>query len=413
MSLTYPFALSSVAFAHTDARNHGGYPDALTHYALDRIKAFTRWLNGQQGFIGEVGIPQNLPHSRSQFYDEKQWAALGERWYKYVANQRFWVTAHGVSERYYNFYDGGYYASIWLCPGRDRSVLSPPFPKVVARRGYQAALVSRHRGPYRGVNFPNAQKWIYGTHSRFKPGRYGIDYWYPTINDYPRDPAVNGGKNSYEYLYSEGVRLIRLGFRWERIQPRLGYGLNKTELGRMKHSVRNAGRAGLKVILDLHNYGGYWATNSGGADGYGKVRLNSPGCTKEHFRGLWRRLSAEFRGNPTVIAYDLMNEPIGHGGIATYRRKSPGSTWQEITSFVHASLRRSGDKKTIIIPTYAFWPSAIPKHHPGGPWIKGDAKVRYSAHCFFDRTTSQPGTGGGKYKFSYAEENQYRRSQGY
>jgi len=411
IALAYPFAAPAVASAHTGARNHGGYPDALTHYALDGTKEFTRWLNGRKGFVGEVGFPQNLTYHRSEFSDEDRWAALGERWYDYVDNQHFWVTAHAVSERFYNLYDGGYPTSIWLCPGRAR-FSSTPRPKVVAGRGYQAALLKRHRGPYRGVNFPNAQYWKYGTHSSFKRGRYGIDYWYPTVSDYPRDPDVNGGKNSYEYLYSEGVRLIRLGFRWERIQPRLGHRLNTTELGRMKQSVRNAARAGLKIILDLHNAGGYWKTNSGGADGNGKVRLNSSGCTKEHFRGLWRRLSAEFRSNQTVIAYDLMNEPIGHGGIATHRGKSVGKTWEEITAYVHADLRRSGDRKTIVMPTYAFWPRGLSNYHPRGPWLDRDANVRYTIHQFFDHT-DQPHTPGGKYAFSYGEENKYRASQGY
>ena len=119
------------------------------------------------------------------------------------------------------------------------------------------------------------------------------------------------------------------------------------------------------------------------------MRLNSSRCTKEHFRALWRRLSSEFRGNQTVVAYDLMNEPVGHSGIAVNRGKSVGKTWEEITSLVHADLRRSGDKKIILIPTYAFWSGAIPKHHPRGPWIRSDAKVRYSVHCFFDRATSK------------------------
>ena len=251
LALAYPLAMPSVALAHQDGPGHGGYPDALMHYALDRLKELTRWLAGKKCFVGEVGLPQNLPHSRSKLTDEKRWAALGNHWYNYAENRDFWVTAHGVSERYYNFYDGGYYASIWLCPGGDREP-SAPYPKVIARRGYQAALVKRHRGPYRGVSFPNVQKWIYRTHSSYKPGRYDTDYGYPTVNGYPRDPGINGGKNSYEYLYAEGVRLIRLGFRWERIQPRLGHALDKTELGRMKLSVRNAGRAGLRVVLDLH-----------------------------------------------------------------------------------------------------------------------------------------------------------------
>lgn len=410
-ALAHTLVGPDMAHAHTDARHHGGYPDALTHYALDGIKTFKRWLAGRNGYVGEVGFPQNLSSVRSEFSDEKQWATLGNRWYDYVGRQHFWVTAHAVSERHYNLYDGGYAATIWLCPGRKR-IPSKPRPKVVAVPGYQAALLRRHLGPYHGVNFPGAQHWEFGVHSSARPGRYGVDYWYPTVNDYPSDPDINGGKNSYEYLYSQGVRLIRIGFRWERIQPRLGGRLDKAELSRMKKSVSNAGRAGLKVVLDLHNHGGYWKTRSGGADGHGKVRLNTPGCTREDFRGVWRRLSAEFRPYQAVVGYDLMNEPIGKGGIAAGKGKTAGKTWEYITAFVHADLRRSGDRTTIMIPTYAFWPKAISKHHPGGPWINGNGRVRYTIHHYFDHT-NQPHTPGGKYENSYDQENAYRRSQGY
>lgn len=401
-------------WAHTGAPDQGGYADAVTHLALDEFKVFTSWLRGAGGYIGEVGFPQNTTRSREQFApDEEQWARLGEAWYSHADAKGLWVTAQECSERYSDTEDGGYHASLWMSVGEGAG---GPNPIAVAKPGHQAALVKRHLrlpGAWRGVNFSGGQRWEEGTHSSGSPGVYGEDYWYPTVNSNPSDPSVNGGMNSFGYLRSEGVGLVRIGFRWERLQPVLGGGLKAAELARLKASIRNAGAAGLKVALDCHNYGGYWTAATGGHDGTGKQALNSPRCTAAHFRNLWKRLSFQFDSDPTVVVYDLMNEPNGKNGIVPARGKTLGQTWEEITRSVVSDIRGRGDGTTIAVTTYRASVDECVDHHPNGPWIPaGVPGIRYTAHQYFDHYSGS-GTGGGNYVRSYGEENAHYAARGY
>jgi hypothetical protein len=402
------------SWAHTGAPGHGGYQDAVTHLALDELKIFTSWLGGAGGYIGEVGFPQNTTRSREQFApDEERWARLGEAWYSHADAKGLWVTAQECSERYNDTNDGGYHASLWMSVGEGAG---GPNPIAVAKPGYQAALVKRHlrvSGAWRGVNFSGGQRWEEGIHSNRSPGVYGDDYWYPTVNPNPSDPAVNGGRNSFGYLRSEGVGLVRVGFRWERLQPVLGGGLEAVELARLKASIRNAGAAGLKVVLDCHNYGGYWTAATGGHDGTGKQALNSPGCTVVHFRDLWKRLSSQFASDPTVIVYDLMNEPNGKKGIVPARGRTQGQTWEAITRSVVSDIRGRGDRTTIAVTTYRASVDECVDHHPNGPWIPASIPgIRYTAHQYFDHYSGS-GTGGGNYVRSYEDENAHYAAKGY
>ena len=65
------------------------------------------------------------------------------------------------------------------------------------------------------------------------------------------------------------------------------------------------------VILDLHAApGGQTGANIDDSAGYPWL-YNSP-QEQEHLIAVWRRLAAHYRDEPTVLGYDLLNEPIPH-----------------------------------------------------------------------------------------------------
>jgi endoglucanase len=67
----------------------------------------------------------------------------------------------------------------------------------------------------------------------------------------------------------------------------------------------------LYVILDLHAApGGQTGTNIDDSAGYPWL-YQSP-QEQEHLIAIWRRLATHYRDEPTVIGYDLLNEPIPH-----------------------------------------------------------------------------------------------------
>jgi cellulase (glycosyl hydrolase family 5) len=67
----------------------------------------------------------------------------------------------------------------------------------------------------------------------------------------------------------------------------------------------------LYVVLDLHAApGGQTGTNIDDSGGYPWL-YESP-QEQEHLIAIWRRLAIRYREDPTVLGYDLLNEPIPH-----------------------------------------------------------------------------------------------------
>src|SRR5690606_32107217 len=74
------------------------------------------------------------------------------------------------------------------------------------------------------------------------PGVYGTAYSYPTFED-------------LHYFKSKGVRLIRLPFKWERVQHEVGGPLNvEQDLMELNKVIAEAERIGMYVMPDMHNY---------------------------------------------------------------------------------------------------------------------------------------------------------------
>lgn len=104
------------------------------------------------------------------------------------------------------------------------------------------------------------------------------------------------------------------------------------DLPRIDRIVEAASRVGLKVILDNHyNEGagdcvaqqknGLWYDKGGasnGSDGCGSVG----GVTDAKFVADWVAVAQRYRGNQTVIGYDLRNEPLAYPGMSTWEAGS-------------------------------------------------------------------------------------------
>ncbi len=200
-------------------------------------------------------------------------------------------------------------------------------------------------------------------------------------------------ERSYQYWASKGLGLIRLAFRWERLQPELHGPLDATYLALLRRSARWAEASAVKLIIQPHNFGRYRILEGGQHNEHiiddhpfwGTARV-----TRHAFADLWARLSQEFRVDAGVYGYDLMNEPhdMGRGD------------WRVISQCAVDAIRASGDAKLILVPGND-WSSAAKWPEANGPtsWIADPAgNFQYEAHCYFDRE------GGGAYKHTYDEE---------
>jgi hypothetical protein len=96
------------------------------------------------------------------------------------------------------------------------------------------------------------------------PGTYAVDYIYPTDAE-------------LAYYQSKGMKLIRMGFRWERVQRTLSSALDATELGRIDTFVAFAAARGMKVILEPLNTGRYVGEQCGFA--YRRSRIKIRVCS--------------------------------------------------------------------------------------------------------------------------------------
>jgi hypothetical protein len=368
----------------------GATSDSITRYTYLSLKNYTDWLarEGAKGFIGEINWPNDLQRNSG---DEAQWNTLGARWYSWAKRAGLWTTMHCVDETQLW---GGFWLTSYVSPGDKTRPISQPNSQAQVYERYPSS--GRVKGVFRnGLQVAGAQKWKDDINSNVSPGVYDKDYWYAS-------------QETMNYLKSKGTDIIRLPFRWERLQPSLGGTLNPTELQNLKACVSRAGNAGLQVILSLQNYGGYWASRNGAPY---KLKLGTLDLSEKYFYNIWRALSLQFKSNSTVIAYDLMNEPDNRGGMGAGGFGSDVKAWEVYSRRCVWTLRNGGDNKLIVVEGMSG-PRSWSKTHPT-KWIKDPANNHmYSTHHYFD-TYRGPDTGGGHYVNSYANENAYLASKGY
>ncbi|PTQ12339.1 hypothetical protein CLG96_07345 [Sphingomonas oleivorans] len=194
-------------------------------------------------------------------------------------------------------------------------------------------------------------------------GRHGSDYIYPSLHD-------------LSFYHDRGIDLIRLPFRWERMQPQLGGPLDPTEVGRLKDFLANAAQLNMKVIVDLHNYGRYEG-----------VTIGSGSVTPERFADFWQKLATELRGSPALAGYDLMNEPHNMGGA---------DRWPKAAQAAVDAIRRVDGTQDIHVEGDGWSGAHSWQKYNANLRISDPAnKIIYQAHQYFDKNSS--GTYSGSY----------------
>jgi hypothetical protein len=303
------------------------------HRILAELASFTDWLDRHDalGFIGEVGWPRG-----------GRWNTVADRWYDAADAAQLPVTAWAAGDRWPSEYQ--------LLIYDDRT------------RNPQASVVEAHptTDAYRrGVNVAGAEFGLPSTSpTASDDGAYGY-------------PAVS----TLDFIASRGVRIVRLPFRWERIQPRLRAELDPDELGRLTGTVDAARRSGLEVVLDLHNYAGYYADGT-------RHALGSDQLTTDDFVDVWRRLSAHLRGHVGVYAYGLMNEPVG---IPRADDLSGAQRWEIMSREAVEAIRGNGDDTTVMVAGYQWSGVQTFAEHHDDPWIDPSlGPIRYEAHHYWD-----------------------------
>lgn len=207
------------------------------------------------------------------------------------------------------------------------------------------------------------------------PGVLNKDYIYPTLSQ-------------LKYYALKGIKQIALPFRWERVQQELFGELDPLNMSKIEEVMKYAKVTGIKVILDMHNYGHYRIDNEDISIGIYPVTISA-------YEDVWKKLAKRFKKYENVLAYQIMAEPHDMGN----------GVWLKAAQSAINAIRMSDNSTPIIVDGYG-WASAH-KWQIFSDNLKDlsdvSNKLIYSAHCYFDEDGS--GTYAKGYDSKYYHPN--------
>jgi endoglucanase len=191
----------------------------------------------------------------------------------------------------------------------------------VARYGALAASAQPEQPFLRGVSLAGAE------FGQLVPGQFGREYTYPTASD-------------FAFCAAQGMNIVRLPFKWERLQPDLDKAFDTEEWSRLSGAINAARNARLSLILDPHNYA--------------RRRVRDDDFTIDHmigsgklpiaaFADFWRQLASRTKDDAHVI-FGLMNEPYDIAATA----------WLDIANQAIAAIRSTGARQLVLVPGTAY-----------------------------------------------------------
>ena len=213
----------------------------------------------------------------------------------------------------------------------------------------------------RGINLSGAE-----LNEKRNPAVYGKDYIYPSLQD-------------LNYYASKGFGVVRLPYRWERLQPSLLGALDEDEVDRIKGFLENAYRLKMRVILSPHNFGRYLLNGN-------ETLIGTAGVPIGAFADFSYKVSKAFAGDDAVYALSLMNEPHDSNGM-----------WKQTAQAGLDAIRRA-DRERLVLAPGDQWSGAWSWPEHNDDFILNDPanQIMYEAHQYFDNDHS------GAYKEGYA-----------
>jgi endoglucanase len=229
------------------------------------------------------------------------------------------------------------------------------------RVAYGAPLFTESQWSFaRGINLSSGE-----LNPEHNPAVYGKDYIYPPLQE-------------LDYYATKGFAVVRLPYRWERLQPTLFGSLDGAELDRIKRFVDAAQARGMRVILSPHNFGRYFLHGS-------DTLIGTSGVPIEAFADFSRKVAAAFAGNDAIYGLSLMNEPHDSKGL-----------WKQ-TAQRGLDAIRTVDHERLVLAPGDYWSGAWSWRRYNDDFLLADAAdhIMYEAHQYFDLDHT------GTYKLGY------------
>lgn len=173
------------------------------------------------------------------------------------------------------------------------------------------------------------------------------------------------------FLRDTGINSVRLPFHYKFFLPGDNEGL-----ARVDRVVEWAHKYGIYVILDMHCApGGQTGTNID--DSWGYPWLYESPRDQELTIAIWKRIAEHYRNNPTVLGYDLLNEPIPHFPELQQYNARLEPLYKRITTAI-----RTVDPNHVIILGGARWDTNFTVFGP--PF---DTNAMYTFHKYWSPPT--------------------------
>ena len=203
-------------------------------------------------------------------------------------------------------------------------------------------------------------------------GEFAKDYIYPD-------------DNLLAYYRGKGIKVARITFLWERLQPTLFSDLSRDELDRLQRLVEMARKQQMILITGPHNYARYAVK-----DGAPQL-IGSEAVPVAAFVDFWRRVSEVFAPAQDGLIFSLMNEPHDTGG-----------TWHSVAQAAVDAIRKHDTQRWIYVAGDG-WSSARSWRENNENFAIADKSDRiiYVAHQYFDAS------GQGTYQKSYDDDGAY------
>lgn len=120
-------------------------------------------------------------------------------------------------------------------------------------------------------------------------------------------------RSDIEFIASTGANTVRLPFHYKLFttEPYMGSADPDEGFVRMDSAITWCRDNGLYLILDMHDCPG-GQTGDNIDDSYGYPWLFTSEANQAKFCNIWKQIATRYAQEPTVMAYELMNEPIAH-----------------------------------------------------------------------------------------------------
>jgi len=176
----------------------------------------------------------------------------------------------------------------------------------------------------------------------------GADLQWPSkdLYTFPKDSSI-------KHFATLGFGVVRIPFRWERLQPHLGGDFNQTFLASLKHTVNVVNKASMKAVLVPQNWARYCINPNSCPGGSsignwgGVIGEPNSGVTVEDFRHFWMQLATEFKENENVI-FNIMEEP----------NKMSTKLWADTAQKAIHAIRDTNATQLVLVPGNG-WTNAI------------------------------------------------------